>query len=62
MGEDRLSEALNTVISNISDDKVIRTLQAVLALNDDINYMDWNDWNDYSNSEEFVGDMLAWFE
>ena len=60
--EDRLSEALNTVIDNIQDAKVIRILQAVLALDEDIHTVDYNDWLAYVDSENFIDDMLAWFE
>ena len=60
--EDRLAEALDTVIDNIHDDKVIRTLQAVLALDEDIHAVDYNDWLEYVDSDNFIGDMLAWFE
>lgn len=60
--EDRLEEALTAVIDNINDSKIISALQAVIALNQDINYMDANDWEDYKDSDEFIDDMLAWFE
>ena len=60
--EDRLAEALNTVIENTSDGKVINILQAVLALDEDIHAVDYTDWEAYRDSDNFVGDMLAWFE
>lgn len=59
---DRLSEALGLVINSTKDEKLKKTLQLVLQLNEDINYMDYSDWEEYVNGNELDKTMKDWFK
>lgn len=60
--EDRLASALDIVINNTKDEKLKKTLQLVLQLDQDINIMDYTDWEEYKGSHEFNETMRQWFE
>lgn len=59
---DRLSEALGLVINTTKDKKLQKTLQLVLQLNENINYMDYTDWEEYVSSCELDETTKNWFK
>lgn len=62
MSESRLRTALEEIIYSDSCPTDLRvTLENVLELDDEINYMDANDFDEYIDSEDFVDNVYELF-
>lgn len=57
MGDSRLEEALS-----YAPKKYKKIVDAILDLDYQLSYMDWNDWEEYCNSGELKRDMRSFFK